>query len=65
MIQLFQIYISIFIINLLNYIKAHMSQNLIINNYRIPFNNVTVVLVLSIFAKLNIESVNLQNYLSI
>ena len=38
MMQLFQIYISIFIINLLNYIKEHMSQNLIINYYRISFN---------------------------
>ena len=57
MMLLFQFYIDIFIYKF--YYSKHISLK--INNYRIPFNKVTVVLVLPIFVKLNIESLNLQN----
>ena len=36
--QFFKFTLAFLFINLLNYIKAHMSQNLIINYYRISFN---------------------------
>ena len=59
MMILFQFYIYIFIYKL--YYLKYISTKLRINNYRISFNNVIVVLALSIFVKLNIESVNIHN----